>query len=171
MRIPLGPFLSNINNNSYKFHTLIALNKWGGSVNLKKILYASLVVWVVSGVYGWLTCGWLFSKVYTLPPNIWKPVAEIMTPANQIGALIVGLVAAFVFVSLYAVLWKGIPGKKIRKGIDYGVLVWLLGVMWGLASMPFYMTINVLVVVYWIFTSLISFIILGAIVGKMYTPR
>jgi hypothetical protein len=39
--------------------------------------------------------------------------------------------------------------------MTYGILVWLVGALTGIASMPFYMTIATTVVVYWILQALV----------------
>jgi len=66
------------------------------------------------------------------------------------------------------VLNKGIPGEGAKKGMTYGILVWLVGALTGIASMPDYMTIATTVVVYWILQALVLNIINGAIVGVIY---
>jgi hypothetical protein len=52
--------------------------------------------------------------------------------------------------------------------MTYGILVWLVGALTGIASMPFYMTIATTVVVYWILQALVLGLINGAIVGVIY---
>ena len=56
----------------------------------------------------------------------------------------------------------------MKKGMIYGILVWLVGALTGIASMPFYMTIATTVVVYWILQALVLGLINGAIVGVIY---
>lgn len=53
----------------------------------------------------------------------------------------------------------------------YGILVWLVGALTGLASMPFYMTIATTVIVYWIIQALVLNLINGAIVGAIYMEK
>lgn len=137
-------------------------------MNTKKILISGVVIWVISTIFGLLTCGWLFSWVYTLPPNIWKDPVEMMSTGNIIGGNLTGLFRAIIFALVYALLYKGIPGESVKKGMMYGILVWLVGALAGMASMPFYMTIATTVVVYWIIQALVLNLISGAIVGVIY---
>jgi len=137
-------------------------------MNTIRILISGFVMWLVGTVFGLLTCGWLFNWVYLLPPNIWKDPAVTMSTGNIIGANLTGLVAAIIFASVYALLYKGIPGDGIKKGMTYGILVWLLGAVSGIATMPFYMTIATTVVVYWILQALVLNLINGAILGVIY---
>lgn len=137
-------------------------------MNIKRVLISGGIIWVVDTLFGWLTCGWLFNWVYTLPPNIWKEPTVIMSAGNVIGANIVGIGKAIIFALVYALLYKGIPGERVKKGMIFGVIVWLVGALSGIASMPFYMTIAVTVVVYWIVQALVINLIDGAIVGVIY---
>jgi hypothetical protein len=138
-------------------------------MNTKRILIASLVVWIVSTAFGWLTCGWLFNWVYTLPPNIWQP-EEVMA-TGLIWMALLGILIAAIFVTVYAVLFKGIPGKGVNKGLTYGSLIWLVSGFSGMITMPFYMTIATTVVVYWIMNFLVISLINGAIVGAIYGEK
>jgi hypothetical protein len=140
-------------------------------MNAKRILISGVVIWIVSSIFGFLTCGWLFNWVYQLPPNIWLAPTTIMSPGNMIGAHINGIIRGLLFALVFAILFKGIPGKGVNKGMIYGVLVWLVGSLPGIASMPFYMTIATTVVVYWIILQLVMGVIEGAIVGAIYKEK
>jgi hypothetical protein len=90
---------------------------------------------------------------------------------NIIGPHVIGIIRALLFALVFAILYKGIPGKGITKGIVYGVLVWLVGALTGMASLPFYMTIATTVVIYWILQQLALGVINGAIVGVIYKEK
>ncbi len=137
-------------------------------MNTKRILICSGLIWFIGTVFMWLTCGWLFRWVYEIPPIIWKTSAEMMNVPSMVGANILGILTSLIFVLGYAFLFKGIPGKGIKKGISYGIIVWLLASVSGLASMPFFMTIAPAVVIYWIIQALVMKLISGLIVGKLY---
>lgn len=140
-------------------------------MNIARILISGVVIWIVSTVLGFLSCGWLFNWVYLLPPNIWLDETVMMSAGNIIGANIAGLILALLFTFVFAVLYKGIPGTGAKKGMIYGVLVWLVGALAGIASMPFYMTIATTVVIYWIIQALVMNVISGAIIGAIYRER
>ena len=140
-------------------------------MNIKKILISGVVVWLITSILGWLTCGWLFNGVYQIPPNIWKSEAAIMSVNNIIGSTLTGLISAMLFVLVFAVLYKGIPNKGLKKGLTYGFLVWLVGGLVGIANMPFYMAISSVVVIYWIIQSLVMNLINGLVVAAIYKPK
>jgi hypothetical protein len=141
-------------------------------MNAKRIVIAGVAVWIVSSIFFYLTCGWLFKWVYELPPNIWRDFTAMQASAgNLIGAHVIGIIRALLFVLVFAIIYKGIPGKGVTKGMIYGVLVWLVGALTGMASMPFYMTIATTVVIYWIIGALFLSVINGAIVGAIYKEQ
>lgn len=138
-------------------------------MNTKKFLIAAIAVWIINGVFGWLTCGWLFNWVYQLPPNIWKTSEEMSS--NLVWMNLAGILSAAAFVLVFAVIYKGIPGEGAKKGLIYGFLVWLVSSFSGLITMPLYMTIATTVVIYWIINHLIISLITGAIVGMIYKEQ
>ncbi len=140
-------------------------------MNVKRIVISGVVIWIVGSILGYLTCGWLFNWIYELPPNIWQDPAVIMSAGNFIGSNIIGIIRGILFALVFAVLYKGIPGKGVVKGMIYGVLMWLVGALSGMSTMPFYMTIATGVVIYWIIQALVLNVISGAIVGAIYKEK
>jgi len=140
-------------------------------MNTKRIILATLAIWLFVSAWTMLTCGWLFNWVYSIPPVIWKTPQQMMGMGNTALSLLTMLIGALVFVLVFSILYKGIPGNGIKKGMHYGFLVWLIGPMAGIVGMPFYMTIANTVVIYWILNFLVSHIIMGALVGLIYRPK
>ncbi|KKP40497.1 MAG: putative membrane protein [Candidatus Peregrinibacteria bacterium GW2011_GWF2_33_10] len=140
-------------------------------MNIKRIILISILLWIVNAILGQLTCGWLFNWVYQIPPMIWKTAEEIIQTKNMIGINIIGLMHVSLFTLVYAILYKGLPGKKIKKAFIYAILVWLVGALPGIASMPFYMTISTTVIIYWLIQALIFGIIDGLILGALYKGK
>jgi hypothetical protein len=64
------------------------------------------------------------------------------------------------------VINSAVPGEGTRKGVNYGIMVWLLaGLMWPIMMMgfaPVYMWITELV------SGLISYSIAGAVIAIIY---
>ncbi|MBU1036734.1 hypothetical protein KKF32_01695 [Patescibacteria group bacterium] len=137
-----------------------------------KIISASIIIWIVGSVFGWLTCGWLFNWVYTLSPTyIWKDASMMMSASNMIGSFLVGLMVSIIFVLVYTLIYKALPGKGAVKGMTYGFIIWTVSALSGILSMPFYMNIATTVVIYWIIQALVLNLINGAIVGAIYKEK
>lgn len=135
-------------------------------MNIKKIILAIIVVAVFNIIVGMLTCGGAFSWVYKLEPtNVWKPFTSVSMPLMMIGIFIMD--ALFVFV--YALINKGIPGQNsFVKGLVYGLLVVLVGLVPGMISTYLYMTVATTVVIYWTIWGLIVSPIKGLITAAIY---
>lgn len=137
-------------------------------LDLKKLITATVVLWLVGTVFTFLTCGSTFQWVYTLPPNIWQKAEVLMSPDSMITSNLWGIFRSLIFVTIWALIGKGIPGKSLRQGINYGLIVWAVGTLSGMATLPLYMTINTAVVVYWILQALVLNVINGALTARIY---
>jgi hypothetical protein len=137
------------------------------NMTAKKIILATIVIWLVNAVFMMLTCGWLFQWIYELSPVIWIPAEEMMNIYNMAMLYGLNLIVSFIFVYVFTVIHNGVPGKGIRKGMTYGFLVWLVGSLSGMATMPFYMTISTAVIVYWLINALVKYLIDGMILGAI----
>jgi hypothetical protein len=85
--------------------------------------------------------------------------------AFQIGGLLLNMVLAVV----YALLRKGIPGKnKLAKGIVFGLCVWAVGMLPGMFSTYFFMTVATGAVIYWTILGLIELPLKGLIIAVIY---
>jgi len=131
-----------------------------------RIIIAAIVVTVFNAIFSAITCGWLFNSMYKLEPtNVWKSMENFNWTPYYVAALILSLV----FVIVYVILCKGIPGKnKILKGIVFGLCVWAVGMLPGMAATYFFMTVNQTVVLYWLALGLVQTPIAGFIAAVIY---
>ncbi len=134
-------------------------------MKIGKLALAGAVVGILTSVWGWLTCGWLFNWVYTLEPtNIWKSAEEmpfvLMNTTN--------LVFAFLLALVYALIYKGLPGKGIVKGLWFGLFVWLVGALPGNFALGMFTVMAQEVVIYWIIVSLLTGLWQGLLIAAIY---
>jgi MFS family permease len=92
-------------------------------------------------------------------PEMMAPTAmSIMTVGVVLGGIFMGLV--------YSVINSAIPGEGARKGVNYGIMVWLLaGLTWPIMMMgfaPAYLWIAELI------NGLITYSIVGAVLAIIY---
>jgi len=140
-------------------------------MNKTRLLLLTLLVFVIHTVVVMLTCGWLFSWVYALPPvEIWVPMETMTSPQTMMYLNLLALVIAFFFVFVYAIIYKGIPGKTWTRGLMYGLLLWLASSI-GMASMIFLMNISPFVVIYWMAQGLLISLLSGLFVGGLYKGK
>jgi hypothetical protein len=131
-----------------------------------RILIAAVAITVFKAFVGAVTCGGVFSWVYALEPtNVWKPMAGPPPVSFFIGSLILNVI----FVAIYAMLKKAIPGTNILlKGLVFGLFVWALGVLPGMFATYTFMTVAPTVVIYWTVLAIVTTPIQGLIAAAIY---
>ena len=75
-----------------------------------------------------------------------------------------GIILALV----YALLYRGIPGKSIVKGLVFGLFVWLVGTLPGMLATYTFMRVATTVVIYWTIQGLVVLLVEGAIIAAIY---
>lgn len=135
-------------------------------MKIKRIILAILAVVVFNFIVGMLTCGGAFSWVYKLEPtNVWKPMTSFSLPLMLTTIFVIDTL----FVAVYALINKGVPGpNKFVKGLIYGLLVVLVGLVPGMISTYLYMTVATTVVIYWTIWGLIVSPLKGLITAAIY---
>lgn len=135
-------------------------------MNIKKIILAVVVVSIFNILVGMLTCGGVFSWVYKLEPvNVWKPMETVSFPLMIASTFLIDLL----FVVIYAIINKGVPGKnRYVKGLLYGLIVVLVGLIPGMIATYLYMTVATTVVIYWTIWGLIVSPLKGLITAAIY---
>ena len=135
-------------------------------MKIGKVVLAGVVVGILTFVWGWLTCGWLFNWVYTLEPtSIWKLPQEMPFALMGIMDVVFSILVAFV----YALIHKGLPGKSIAsKGLWFGLFVWLVGGLPGNFALGMVTVMAPAVVIYWIIDFLVINLWQGLIIAAIY---
>lgn len=137
-------------------------------MNVKRLFLSAVALTVFHFFWGWLTCGWLFTSFYSLPPTeVWRSMenvgASYWTLVNA-GYFIIALIYTFV----YSKVGKLIAGNWLKKGLVYGLFLWLLTEVTGVYYSYNFMTINKVVLIYWLINGLISLLITGALIALIY---
>ncbi len=68
----------------------------------------------------------------------------------------------------FAILYTGLPFKGAKKGIVYGLLIWLIGLLPSRILLYLSMNISASIIIYWILNELVSYMLLGAVIGILY---
>jgi len=122
-------------------------------MKIGRILLAMVAVLVLHALFMLVTCCGIFSWVYKLQPtNVWKPMYGPPGASFYIGQFIFMLL----FVLVYVLLKAGLPGKNVMvKGAVYGLCIWAVGVLPGMAATYALMNIAPGVVLYWTIQALV----------------
>jgi len=134
-------------------------------VKTSRIAISILIIWIIDAAFTFLTCGWLFKWIYEIPPIIWLEPAETMSTGNMTISILAGLFKSMLFVLVFVLLYDGVPGKGVAKGLLYGFLIWMVGALSAFMTMPLYMTIAPATVAYWIVQAAAIGLVNGAVVG------
>ncbi len=144
------------------------------NINIKKVLIAGIIVNLASFIVGggsYHLFGWVF---HLEPQNIWKwkPGETINMPLYWWIFLILGnTVLAIVVALVYAILYKGIPGRGIKKGLVFGFLTWLIGVLIPMFSMYILLKIATGTIIYFTLQGLFEYLLYGVIISAIYTEK
>jgi hypothetical protein len=128
-------------------------------------LVANVLSFVVGGG-GYQLFGWVFELE---PRGVWK-----WTPGQSMSAgwwvFLVGgnTLLAIVYALVYAVLYHGIPGSGLRKGLAFGLIVWLVGVAPAIFTMYALVNIHGGALLYFLTQSLVEHLVYGAAVALVY---
>lgn len=135
-------------------------------MNIKKLILAVVLVSLFNVLFGAITCGGAFSWIYKLEPtNVWKSMDNFSFPLMILSDVFIN----FIFVLVYAIIKSGVPGKnKVAKGLLFGLLVWLVGMLPGMIMTYLYQSIATTVVIYWAIWGLIVSPVKGLIAAAVY---
>lgn len=140
--------------------------------NFTNVLISALAVWIFRTLFVWLTCGFLFTWIYALPPtDIWIPKDMMSSPQIFFPSLLSGFLSALIFVSVFSFFHNSLPDKGVGKGFTYGFIIWLVSSFSGLIGMPFYLQINEAVIAYWILQALVINLVSGYITASLYNQK
>lgn len=136
----------------------------GRKMNYKKALLAGIGGAIVNVVYSMIICteilvAWL--KEVTAS-ELWVEETGLFLPSM----IVFGFAICFLWAFGYALLYKGIPGTGVVKGVVYGVIVLgVLGVLPHMVALYLHTTISAEII--WIFITANAFV-RGAVLGATY---
>jgi len=135
--------------------------------NQAKIFQMGIILGVVLFVLGALE-SWLSGGLYAASdPALWADMTGNWWFTALIADMIIGLVLSLV----YTLFYSSIPDQGVGKGIQYGFWVWLVGTVPGLIMTFLTLAVPAELVVTWVVTGLLNYIVVGLILGVMYQPK
>lgn len=140
------------------------------NINFKKVLLAGIAINFVSFLVGGGSY-LLFKGVFDLEPtSVWKwtPAMGLNIPVSWWVLLLMNIILAIVFAWVFAVLYKGIPGKGIRKGLIFGILAWLIGVVPPMTTLYLMTRIATGALLYFTFQGLFEWLVYGLVISLIY---
>lgn len=141
-------------------------------ISLARVLSAGIVFSIVSQLIH--SIGAIPTMGFYLDPTYFSVWSKVMMPTAGpppisffYYSIVFGIITGILLASVYAIIREGVPGKKIKKGLVYGILVFLVaGVP---SSLSLYLLINLpsTLIAYWTLENLVIYLIGGTIFGKL----
>lgn len=127
---------------------------------------------IMGEFFGWLIYGVIFMKWTVQVSQMWRPMESAYW---RIGMPLVDIFSGMMIALGYAILYKGIPGTGLKKGLAYGLILWLIarftGELFGyvMSPIPF-----MLVIAGWIHGLIVMSLgglVIAALYGKTLEKR
>ncbi len=138
-------------------------------MNVKKGVMAGFfagIAMVLSGIVVWgITQGYLM-PFYDTSAAVWKPMEPLNIWLAQMWALTIG--EGILYGLVYSVLYGGILGKNVNKGLKFAMILWLVGTVPGMAITYLSMAVPTPIVASWLFGGLINLLVMGAVLAIVY---
>lgn len=139
-------------------------------MNFRHIVFAGIAINFVSFIVGGGSY-FLFGRVFELEPtSIWKwtPAMGLNIPVSWMTLFLLNIILAIIFAWVFAILYKGIPGQGVRKGLAFGFLAWLIGVLPAMTTLYLVTNIAPLALVYFTVQGLFEWLVYGAVIAAIY---
>lgn len=132
-------------------------------MNLKRYIAASLAVFVVSLVLGYLIHGVILKSTYDSMAGVWRPDMQSKLWIEWL----VGFLTSFLFVYIFA---KGYEDKGMLEGVRFGLIIGLfvsIPMAYGtyvIVAIPYYLALE------WFLYGTASWILMGITAALVYKP-
>ena len=132
-------------------------------MNFKKGIIAGLIAGIVILIVG-MTSGYLFGTDYEKTPELWKH----MTGNWYYTMIAVDFIEGILYGLVFTVVYTGIPGNGWKKGLNYGLILWIVATIPGMLMTYITMTVPDMIVASWLFGGLISLVIAGPAIAIVH---
>ncbi len=135
-------------------------------IKWKKLLYAGLIALVVRFVIN-SGLGYYFRQLYDPVSGLWR---AMMTPSWYLNVITANIIIAFLTVFVYVVVNRalGKVSERTKKGLKFGLLVWLARDVTGSAMIYVLMPVSFAVIGTWLLSGIIISLINGLVAAHMY---
>jgi hypothetical protein len=134
-------------------------------MNWKKFLIAFIVLYILSGLIGFVVHEVLLADTYEALSDVWRPRAEM--ESLMWTGWITTIIFIFFFIYIFA---KGREGKGIIEGLRYGLIIWAFMTIPNIYMQYMVYPLPYSLILQWLIYDLITFLIMGAVVSLLYNP-
>ncbi len=138
-----------------------------------KIILAAIVFMIISQVIhtieSMLTMSYYTDPTYaTVWSKIMMPTAGPPPTEFYYYSLTFAFISGLLFTVVYTVVGKSVPGNTfVKKGLIYGLLMWLVGGLSGSLAMVLLINLPIDLIAYWTVSGLIVSLLAGIAITKI----
>ncbi|MFH1210949.1 MAG: hypothetical protein V1645_03455 [archaeon] len=122
---------------------------------------------IIHTLGSWLTMGYYTNPAYfSVWSKIMMPNAGPPPASFYLYSILFGVVGGIFVALVYGVVKNSVPGKTVaRKGLNFGVLAFLIGGVSGFLMMLLLINLPAALVLYWAFESLVIYLLGGMVIA------
>jgi hypothetical protein len=138
-----------------------------------KIILAAIVFMIIAQVINYIeamfTMNYYIDQTYaTVWSKIMMPTAGPSPMEFYYYSLTFSFITGLFFTVVYTIVEKGVPGNTfVKKGLIYGLLIWLVGGLSGSLAMVLLINLPIDLIAYWTLSGLIVDLLAGIAMIKI----
>jgi hypothetical protein len=142
-------------------------------VKIWKIVLAAIAFMIIAEIVNTLEAYatmsyYLDSAYFAVWSKIMMPTAGPPPMEFYYYSFAFSFISGLLFVGIYTIFWKSVPGKTIaKKGLMYGLLIWLVGAIPGYLAMILLINLPIDLLAYWALSGLIVNLLAGIATAKI----
>lgn len=124
---------------------------------------------IIHTIGAYLTMGYYTMEQYfPVWSKLMMPAAGPPPTSFMLYSLLFGLISGILIAMVYAVVKNSVPGNKlVKKGLNYGVLVFLVAGIPGYLSLLLLINLPSALVLFWAFETLVINLLGGIIIARI----
>jgi hypothetical protein len=107
--------------------------------------------------------GSMLSAEYVKTVQLWKP----MTGSWWYFMIVIDIIEGILYAMVFSMVSGGIPGEGWKKGLNYGIILWLVSTVPGMLMTYSTMAVPDVLVASWLFGGLLSLIVSGILIAAI----
>lgn len=132
-------------------------------MNLKKMVLASLGVFVAFELMDYIIHGLILASVYAQFPHIWRQDMMSKMWLMALSTLVMSVMFVYIFI-------RGYENKGIAEGVRFGIVAGLFMNVIGMFSQYVMYPISLNLAVMWFTFGMLEFMIAGIVAALIYKP-
>jgi hypothetical protein len=134
-------------------------------MNMKRLLLAIVVAFVIVFGTNFLIHGFWLSSDYEATKQLWRPESEMGAHFHWM------LIAQFLSAVTFVIIWaKGFAGRDIATGATFGLLMGLFQGIWTIIN-HVVMPVPGALAAKWLLAGVVQCILLGIVTALIYKPE